>query len=196
MTAGRGKVKISGRLSGSLYHPNWRNNRKLTLITHFALVSLDCYRGDDHYGPLGGRHDGEPTPTRRRLILFFRSVPNGRQTNVNFVPQFRTTCRPRTAHSGWGTLSILFSQGRWKINGMSRVEWPSPPPRNSCLLSLHLPSLRFIRRMVPDAIQDKSHQSISRRKDRVKESVTKTSRPSNSEASSFEQSELERSRRS
>lgn len=102
MTA-RGEVKISGRLSGSLYHPNWRNNRKLTLITHFALVSQTVIAATI-YGPLGGRHDGEPT--RRDVDLFcFSSVPasqNGRQTNVNFVPQFRTTCRPRTRTSRVG----------------------------------------------------------------------------------------------
>lgn len=27
-------------------------------------------------------------------------------------------------HPGWGTLSILFSQDRWKINDVSRAEWP------------------------------------------------------------------------
>jgi len=31
---------------------------------------------------------------------------------------------PLVPHSGWGTLSILFSQDRWKINDVSRAEWP------------------------------------------------------------------------
>lgn len=117
MTA-RGKVKISGRLSGSLYHPNWRNNRKLTLITYFALVSWTVIVATIH-GPLGGRHDGEPT-RRDVVLLCFSSVPNGRQTNVNFVPQFRHDMRATYRIPWWGTLSILFSQNWWKINDMSR----------------------------------------------------------------------------
>lgn len=117
-----GWIKISGQLSGSLFRPNWRNNRKPYHI-HFALTLTSSetplwYITVMIYIRIARRPPWwrEPSGTTRRLTLFF--VPRSRWTanECEFRASIPSVCGSRIAF-GWETLSILFSQDRWKING-------------------------------------------------------------------------------
>lgn len=83
------------------------------------------------YGSLDGRHDGESPPKQHDVLLCFSSrVLEWAANECEFRASIPSVCGSRTA-SGWETLSILFSQDRWKINGAPTTQ---SDLRNSHLL--------------------------------------------------------------
>lgn len=129
----------------------------------------------------------------------FLSVPRSRMGGKRMWISCLNSARHagHVPHPGWGTLSILCSQDRWKINGVSRAEWPEKlaPSRlglffqsTSCLPSFYpvISPVRYKTNCI-------SRSSLEKR---ANERITKTSRSSHSGAPFVERSELKTFRRS